>query len=204
MKYVLAGALVVVLALVSQLWGTWAQVDHATRDEEVLKLTNGGSKDFMTGVIRMHEAMLLIDEGSMRDAGAIGFVAGERFERASQQFGAVAQLLRNKPEALAELNNQLQPRRLEEMPQRLGMIGDDIPRTWLSFQQLAREQGAAALFEQSAERAVEMRDQTRRFFGALGNPEQNPVQGAALLRRGAVHLEFGAYVSAVFVKSKGD
>jgi hypothetical protein len=195
--------LVISLCLVTPLPtdATWAQVDHATTDETLRRLTEDGSGAFLGGAMKVENALTTLDQGNLDEAAHVGFEAAKDFRRARERFQAAATYIGSHKEVAAALDEYLKSVKYSEKAITLDIQPEKTP-LWLEIRDVATKQGAAALFGRAMSRSSELSERTGSFFDAAKAHRSVPVKGAALLRQLGEDLAFGAYVSAIFATTE--
>jgi hypothetical protein len=201
-KLNIAATLLVSLGLVTQrtAWASWAQVDHATRDEVLRRITDEGSSMFLSGAIKVQEAFRKFDDGDREGAIDIGLKAVDDFDRARARFEAASDRVKDRGDVAEELNARLRQPMYEKRAAELGLSPSDSARLRLPDQHLAVDADAVGLFGSAARRASSLRDKSLRTFRAIKDGTYSPLQGASLLAEMGEALMFGASVSAAFSK----
>lgn len=180
-------------------WGSWAQVDEATKDGSVKGSTNEGSKAFLNGAIGVAEAMRKLDEGDTKGAVTVGSKAADQFDEARKHFEAARDRISRVKEIDEELRKYLASVDFQKKAATLG-AGIERSSLWISVQRTAVERGGVGLFDSAATRAKSLHGTATLFFKVLGTKDQKPTQGAAILGQLGADLAFGGYVSAVFTR----
>ena len=181
-------------------WASWAQVDHATKDEMLRRMTDEGSSKFLSGTIGVQEAFQKFDDRNREEAVAIGIKAATDFDEARARFEAARDRVKEHSELRDELNSRLSLRSYDERTQPSALSPSDLERLRRPAQLLAKDGGATALFDSAATRARGLRDKSEKVFRAIRAGAYVPTQGADLLAEIGEDLAFGASVSAMFQK----
>jgi len=95
-------------------WASWAQVDHATKDEMLRRMTDEGSSKFLSGTIGVQEAFQKFDDRNREEAVAIGIKAATDFDEARARFEAARDRVKEHSELRDELNSRLSLRSYDE------------------------------------------------------------------------------------------
>jgi hypothetical protein len=185
----------------SSAWGSWVQVDRATKDKTLIQLTNQGSAVFLTGAIEVFGAMVRLDGGDHKAAVSIGLEAASKFDVAGARFGEVTTRLREVGQLQKELDGYVSRLNYDSRAASLASCGVVVEGSaiWRSVLDLARAKGVKGLFGEAANRANALAGKTRAFANALSGGTYRPMQGAALLADIGANVTFGSYVSVVFV-----
>jgi hypothetical protein len=180
---------------------TWAQVDHATTDVTLRRLTEDGSAGFLGGAIKVENALNTLDQGNLDEAVHVGFEAAKDFHEARERFQAAASYIGSHKEVAAALDEYLKSVKYSEKATVLDIQPEKTP-LWLEIRDVATKQGAAALFARARDRSDELSEKARSFFDAAKAHRSVPIKGAVLLRQLGEDLAFGAYVSAIFATTE--
>jgi|SRR5438477_1422412 len=145
-------------------WASWAQVDHATKDEMLRRMTDEGSSKFLSGTIGVQEAFQKFDDRNREEAVAIGIKAATDFDEARARFEAARDRVKEHSELRDELNSRLSLRSYDERTQPSALSPSDLERLRRPAQLLAKDGGATALFDSAATRARGVKGQEREGF----------------------------------------
>ncbi len=179
-------------------WGSWAQTDNATSDQELKHLTEEGSREFLGGAARLQEAMTKLDEGKPKEAISLSDVAAEEFGLSGKLFANAGDRIREREQTADELRKFLKSVDYAEKARRLGLNQLETSLAWKSIQSLAAQGRADQLMDLAARNAGSLREGSRAFSEAVRNGTYAPVQGAALLAELGEQIKFGALVSGIF------
>ena len=176
--------------------GSWVQLGGVIKDKELKKVTDAGSISFLKGTIKVQEAMIKLDEGTLKEAAEIGLNARVQFNEAQKLFEQARNRITTDKKLAAEFQMHLRQLNFEIKAKELG-IRAERSNLWTYVQGSATEKGVAALFSEATTRSNATGTKSEEFFKSVGAGKYKPIAGAALLRQMAEDIEFGAYVSAI-------